>query len=286
MTLEVERAALEREDDRRSKQRLPEVVREIAELKEQASGMKAQWQRERELIKSLRTKKEKLEQLKAEAERLQRQGDYARASELRFGSIPELDKETARDTAQAEELRAKGSFLREEVTEEDIAAVVAKWTGIGERSRGRSQRLAKMENRLREGVVGQDERSRRRRRRAARPRRPQGPQPADLYFLFLGRPAWARRASPSSCSTAIRDDRIDMSEYQEKHTVSRLVGAPPGCIGYDQGGQLTGRCAATLVILLDEMEKRTPTCGACCSGAGRRPADRWQGRTVDFRNTV
>ncbi|HEX4422962.1 MAG TPA: Clp protease N-terminal domain-containing protein, partial [Kofleriaceae bacterium] len=158
MTLEVERAALDREDDRRSRQRLPEVVREIAELKEQASAMKAQWQRERALIAGLRTKKEKLEQLKADAERLQRQGDYARASELRFGSIPELEKDTATETAKARDLQAKGSFLREEVTEDDIAAVVAKWTGIPVEKmlEGEATRLGKMEDRLRDRVVGQD----------------------------------------------------------------------------------------------------------------------------------
>ena len=297
MTLEVERAALEREDDRRSRQRLPEVVREIAELKEQATGMKAQWQREREVIKSLRIKKEKLEQLKADAERLQRQGDYARASELRFGSIPELEKDTAAQTAQVDELRAKGSFLREEVTEDDIAGVVAKWTGIPVEKmlEGDVERLAKMEDRLRERVVGQDaavhavaSAVRRARAGLKDPNRPIG------SFLFLGPTGVGKTELARALAAFLFDSdhemiRIDMSEYQEKHTVSRLVGAPPGYVGYDQGGQLTEavRRHPYSVILLDEMEKAHPDVWSVLLQVlddGRLTDG--QGRTVDFRNTV
>ena len=297
MTLEVERAALERENDRRSRQRLPEALREIAELKEQASGMKAQWQRERELIRSLRTKKEKLEQLKAEADRLQRQGDYARASELRFGSIPALEKETAADTAKAEDLRAKGSFLREEVTEDDIAAVVAKWTGIPVEKmlEGDVERLTKMEDRLRERVVGQDAAVgavaaavRRARAGLKDPNRPIG------SFLFLGPTGVGKTELGRALAEFLFDDehamiRIDMSEYQEKHTVSRLVGAPPGYIGYDQGGQLTEavRRHPYAVVLLDEMEKAHADVWSVLLQVlddGRLTDG--QGRTVDFRNTV
>jgi ATP-dependent Clp protease ATP-binding subunit ClpB len=297
MTLEVERAALEREDDRRSRQRLPEVVREIAELKEQASGMKAQWQRERELIKSLRVKKEKLEQLKAEADRLQRQGDYARASELRFGSIPALEKETATDTAQVDELRARGSFLREEVTEDDIAAVVAKWTGIPVEKmlEGEVERLAKMEDRLRDRVVGQDAAVgavaaavRRARAGLKDPNRPIG------SFLFLGPTGVGKTELARALAEFLFDSdqamiRIDMSEYQEKHTVSRLVGAPPGYVGYDQGGQLTEavRRHPYSVVLLDEMEKAHADVWSVLLQVlddGRLTDG--QGRTVDFRNTV
>jgi len=297
MTLEVERAALEREDDRRSKQRLPEVVREIAELKEQASGMKAQWQRERELIGSLRTKKEKLEQLKAEADKLQRQGEYARASELRFGSIPELEKVTAIDTAKVDELRAKGSFLREEVTEDDIAGVVAKWTGIPVEKmlEGDVERLAKMEDRLRERVVGQDTAVhavaaaiRRARAGLKDPNRPIG------SFLFLGPTGVGKTELARALAEFLFDSdhemiRIDMSEYQEKHSVSRLVGAPPGYVGYDQGGQLTEavRRHPYCVILLDEMEKAHADVWSVLLQVlddGRLTDG--QGRTVDFRNTV
>jgi len=297
MTLEVERSALEREDDRRSRQRLPEVVREIAELKEQASGMKAQWQRERELIKSLRLKKEKLEQLKADAERLQRQGDYARASELRFGSIPELEKDTKVETAKVDELRAKGSFLREEVTEDDIAGVVAKWTGIPVEKmlEGDVERLAKMEDRLRERVVGQDAAVhavaaavRRARAGLKDPNRPIG------SFLFLGPTGVGKTELARALAAFLFDSdhemiRIDMSEYQEKHTVSRLVGAPPGYVGYDQGGQLTEavRRHPYSVILLDEMEKAHADVWSVLLQVlddGRLTDG--QGRTVDFRNTV
>jgi ATP-dependent Clp protease ATP-binding subunit ClpB len=297
MTLEVERAALEREDDRQSRQRLPEVVREIAEIKEQASGMKAQWQRERELIKNLRQKKEKLEQLKAEADRLQRQGDYARASELRFGSIPELEKDTAVETAKVEDLRAKGSFLREEVTEDDIAAVVAKWTGIPVEKmlEGEGERLGKMEDRLRERVVGQDAAVhavaaavRRARAGLKDPNRPIG------SFLFLGPTGVGKTELARALAELLFDDehqmiRIDMSEYQEKHTVSRLVGAPPGYVGYDQGGQLTEavRRHPYSVILLDEIEKAHADVWSVLLQVlddGRLTDG--QGRTVDFRNTV
>ncbi|HEY0190635.1 MAG TPA: ATP-dependent chaperone ClpB, partial [Kofleriaceae bacterium] len=297
MTLEVERAALEREDDRRSRQRLPEVVREIAELKEQASGMKAQWQQERALIAGLRTKKEKLELLKAEADKLQRQGDYARASELRFGSIPELEKDTATDTAKVEALKAKGGFLREEVTEDDIAGVVAKWTGIPVEKmlEGEVERLGKMEDRLCERVVGQTAAVaavaaavRRARAGLKDPNRPIG------SFLFLGPTGVGKTELARALAEFLFDSdhemiRIDMSEYQEKHTVSRLVGAPPGYVGYDQGGQLTEavRRHPYSVVLLDEMEKAHADVWSVLLQVlddGRLTDG--QGRTVDFRNTV
>ncbi|HMG22197.1 MAG TPA: AAA family ATPase, partial [Kofleriaceae bacterium] len=297
MTLEVERAALEREGDRRSRQRLPEVEREIAELKEQASGMKALWQRERELFQRLRTRKEKLEQLKVEAERLQRQGDYARASELRFGSIPELEKDTARDTAQVDELRAKGGFLREEVTEDDIAGVVARWTGIPVEKmlEGEVERLSKMEDRLRDRVVGQDAAVaavaaavRRARAGLKDPNRPIG------SFLFLGPTGVGKTELARALAEFLFDDehamtRIDMSEYQEKHTVSRLVGAPPGYVGYDEGGQLTEavRRRPYSVVLLDEIEKaHADVFNVLLQVLDDGRLTDGQGRTVDFRNTV
>ena len=299
MTLEVERAALEREkkDDRRARQRLPEVEREIAELKEQASAMKARWQHEREVIKGLGAKKEKLEEMKNEADRLQRQGDYARASELRFGTIPQLEQELAHDTAQVEELRKQGSFLREEVTEDDIAAVVAKWTGIPVEKmlEGEVERLTKMEDRLRDRVVGQDAAVtavaaavRRARAGLKDPNRPIG------SFLFLGPTGVGKTELARALAEFLFDDehamiRIDMSEYQEKHTVSRLVGAPPGYIGYDQGGQLTEavRRHPYAVVLLDEMEKAHADVWSVLLQVlddGRLTDG--QGRTVDFKNTV
>jgi ATP-dependent Clp protease ATP-binding subunit ClpB len=298
-TLEVERAALEREkkEDPRARQRLPEVEREIADLREQASAMKARWHQERELIDQLGDKKEELDQLKNDAERLQRTGDFARASEIRFGRIPQLEKEIGELTAKVEELKKQGAFLREEVTEDDIAAVVAKWTGIPVEKMLESDvmRLTKMEDRLRERVVGQElavaavaAAVRRARAGLKDPHRPIG------SFLFLGPTGVGKTELARALAEFLFDDehamvRIDMSEYQEKHTVSRLVGAPPGYVGYEQGGQLTEavRRHPYSVVLLDEMEKAH--------------ADVWnillqvlddgrltdgQGRTVDFRNTV
>jgi len=299
VTLEVERAALEREkkDDKRARLRLPEVEREIANLKEQASGMKARWQHERDVIKSLREKKEKLDQVKTEAERLQRTGDYARASELRFGTLPQLEKEIADESTKVEELRKAGSFLREVVTEDDIAAVVAKWTGIPVEKmlEGEVERLTKMEDRLRLRIVGQDNAVtavaaavRRARAGLKDPNRPIG------SFLFLGPTGVGKTELARALAEFLFDDehamiRIDMSEYQEKHTVSRLVGAPPGYVGYDQGGQLTEavRRHPYSVVLLDEMEKAHADVWSVLLQVlddGRLTDG--QGRTVDFKNTV
>jgi ATP-dependent Clp protease ATP-binding subunit ClpB len=298
-TLEVERAALDREqkDDRRARQRLPEVEREIANLKEQSSAMKARWQHERDTIKSLRDKKASLDQLKTEADKLQRTGDFARASELRFGTIPQLEQEIAAETGKVEELRKAGSFLREEVTEEDIAAVVAKWTGIPVEKmlEGEVSRLTQMEDRLRLRVVGQDvavaavaAAVRRARAGLKDPNRPIG------SFLFLGPTGVGKTELARALAEFLFDDehamiRIDMSEYQEKHTVSRLVGAPPGYVGYDQGGQLTEavRRHPYAVVLLDEMEKAHADVWSVLLQVlddGRLTDG--QGRTVDFKNTV
>jgi ATP-dependent Clp protease ATP-binding subunit ClpB len=297
ITLEMERAAMEREGDKRAKQRAKELEREIGDLKEQASSMKATWQHERDLIKGLRTKKEKLEELKAEADKLQRQGDFARASELRFGSIPQLEKEITTDGAKVDELRARGGFLREEVVEDDIAGVVAKWTGIPVEKmlEGEVERLTKMEDRLRERVVGQDSAVaavaaavRRARAGLKDPNRPIG------SFLFLGPTGVGKTELARALAEFLFDDdhamvRIDMSEYQEKHTVSRLVGAPPGYIGYDQGGQLTEavRRHPYSVVLLDEMEKAHADVWSVLLQVlddGRLTDG--QGRTVDFKNTL
>ncbi len=298
VTLEVERAALEREDDRRAKERLPIVQREIAELREQAAGKKAQWQNERALINNLRSKKETLEQLRNEADRLQRSGDFARASELRFGSIPTVEKELASASAEAEAQQKRGdSFLREEVIEDDIATVVAKWTGIPVEKmlEGESARLNSMEERLASRVVGQREAVaavaaavRRARAGLKDPNRPIG------SFLFLGPTGVGKTELARALAEFLFDDeqsmiRIDMSEYQEKHTVSRLVGAPPGYVGYDQGGQLTEavRRRPYSVILLDEMEKAHPDVWSVLLQVlddGRLTDS--QGRTIDCKNTV
>ena len=297
VTLEIEKAALERESDRRSKQRLPEAEREIAELREQSMSMRTQWQHERELIAGLRKQKADLETARAEVERLTRTGDYARASELRFGDIPRLEQLIEKDGGRIAELQKAGGFLREEVTEDDIAAVVAKWTGIPVEKmlEGETERLMKMEDRLRQRVIGQDEpviavsaAVRRARAGLQDPNRPIG------SFLFLGPTGVGKTELARAVAEFLFDDekamvRIDMSEYQEKHTVSRLVGAPPGYVGYDEGGQLTEavRRHPYCVVLLDEMEKAHPDVWSVLLQVldDGRLTDA-QGRVVDFKNAV
>jgi ATP-dependent Clp protease ATP-binding subunit ClpB len=295
--LEVERAALERENDRASKQRLPVVEKEIADLKERASAMKAQWLAERDLIKHLSEAKEKLEKAKTDVDAAQRIGDFAKASELRFGTLPALEKQIADESAKVDQIRAKGGFLREEVTEDDIAAVISRWTGIpvDKMIEGEAERLGKMEDRLRTRVIGQDAAViavaaavRRARAGLKDPNRPIG------SFLFLGPTGVGKTELARALAEFLFDDetnmvRIDMSEYQEKHTVSRLVGAPPGYVGYDQGGQLTEavRRHPYSVVLLDEMEKAHPDVWSVLLQVlddGRLTDG--QGRTVDFKNTV
>jgi len=296
-TLEVERAALKSEKDRRSQKRLPEVEREIAELKEQVSAMRAMWQQERELIERLRGNQAKVEEAKLEADRAQRTGDFAKASELRYGQIPNWEKEIAADTAKLDAIRDQGGFLREEVTDDDIAFVVAKWTGIPVEKmlEGEAERLESMEDRLRDRVVGQDSALaavaaavRRARAGLQDPNRPIG------SFLFLGPTGVGKTELARSLADFLFDDehamvRIDMSEYQEKHTVSRLVGAPPGYVGYDEGGQLTEavRRRPYSVVLLDEIEKAHPDVWTILLQVlddGRLTDS--QGRTVDFGNTM
>ena len=296
-TLEVERAALKAEKDRRSVQRLPEVEREIAELREEISTMKTQWQREREVIESLRANQAAVEEAKAEAERAQRSGDFAKASELRFGRIPEYERKAEKDAAALVEVQKDGGFLREEVTEDDIAGVVARWTGIPVEKmlEGELERLENMEARLRGRVVGQDgalevvsAAVRRARAGLQDPNRPIG------SFLFLGPTGVGKTELARALADFLFDDenamvRIDMSEYQEKHTVSRLVGAPPGYVGYEEGGQLTEKVRRRpyTVVLLDEIEKAHSDVWSILLQVlddGRLTDG--HGRTVDFRNTV
>jgi ATP-dependent Clp protease ATP-binding subunit ClpB len=296
-SLAIEEQALGKEKDDVSLKRLAAVATEIAELRERADQMKTVWQHEKSLIGSLRKLKEEAEAAKTEAELAQRRGDLNRAAELRFGRVPELDKQLLAKSDELKEAQKHGSFLREEVTEEDVAAVVSKWTGIpvDKMLEGEQARLLLLEQRLHLRVIGQDEAVtavsnavRRARAGLQDPNRPIG------SFIFLGPTGVGKTELARALAEFLFDDethmvRIDMSEYMEKHAVSRLIGAPPGYVGYDQGGQLTEavRRRPYSVILFDEIEKAHPDVfntllqllddGRLTDG---------QGRTVDFRNTV
>jgi ATP-dependent Clp protease ATP-binding subunit ClpB len=295
--LAIEEQALSKEKDEASAKRLLAIVKESAELRERVDGMKSVWQREKALIAGLRTLKEEIEKARTEAELAQRRGDLNRAAELRFGRIPELEKALAAKNAELKSAQSHGAFLREEVTEEDIAAVVSKWTGIpiDKMLVGEQEKLIHMEERLHARVVGQDQAVaaisnavRRSRAGLQDPNRPIG------SFIFLGPTGVGKTELARALADYLFDDethmvRIDMSEYMEKHAVSRLIGAPPGYVGYDEGGQLTEavRRRPYSVILFDEIEKAHPDVfntllqllddGRLTDG---------QGRTVDFRNTV
>ncbi len=296
--LEIEREALKAETDEASKGRLETLEAELAELVETSSGMKARWQSEKGLIEAIKESKAKLEEANREAERAEREADLERAAKLRYSDIPDLEKASAEAEARLGELHAEGStMLTEEVTEQDVAEVVAKWTGIPvtRLMEGEVEKLIQMEGRLHERVVGQDEAVsavanalRRSRAGLADPNRPIG------SFLFLGPTGVGKTELAKALAEFMFDSeqaivRLDMSEYMEKHTVSRLVGAPPGYVGYEEGGQLTEavRRRPYAVVLLDEIEKAHPDVfntllqlmddGRLTDG---------QGRTVSFTNTV
>jgi ATP-dependent Clp protease ATP-binding subunit ClpB len=297
MQLEIEREALRKEKDSASKDRLQKLEKELADLKEQATELRSHWEQEKEAIQKGRELKERLEQVKLEVERTQRAGDYAKASELQYGQVPQLEAEIKNQEGRLAELQKAKSMLKEEVDEEDIAEVVGKWTGIpvSRLMEGEIQKLLKMEERLHQRVVGQDEAIRAvanaiRRARAGLqdPNRPLG------SFIFLGPTGVGKTELARALAEFLFDDeqamvRIDMSEYQEKHTVSRMIGAPPGYVGYDEAGQLTEavRRRPYAVVLFDEIEKAHPEVlnvmlqllddGRLTDG---------KGRIVDFTNTV
>ncbi len=297
MQLEIEREALRKEKDSASKDRLQKLERELADLKEQATELRSHWEQEKAAIQNGRELKERLEQVKLEVERTQRAGDYAKASELQYGQVPQLEAEIKNQEGRLADLQKTKSMLKEEVDEEDIAEVVGKWTGIpvSRLMEGEIQKLLKMEERLHQRVVGQDEAIRAvanaiRRARAGLqdPNRPLG------SFIFLGPTGVGKTELARALAEFLFDDeqamvRIDMSEYQEKHTVSRMIGAPPGYVGYDEAGQLTEavRRRPYAVVLFDEVEKAHPEVlnvmlqllddGRLTDG---------KGRIVDFTNTV
>ncbi len=295
--LEIEKAALAKETDDVSKQRLDALDAELAELTEQRAAMVAHWENEKLAITEIRDLKEQLESARNDAERAEREGDLERAAQLRYGTMRELDAEIEEKTERLDELQGEQQMLKEEVDEEDIAEIVSKWTGIPvtRLMEGEMQKLVRLEEVLHERVIGQDDAVgavanaiRRSRAGLSDPHRPIG------SFLFLGPTGVGKTELARSLADFLFDDehamvRIDMSEYQEKHNVSRLVGAPPGYVGYEEGGQLSEavRRRPYSVVLLDEIEKAHPDVfnvllqimddGRLTDG---------QGRTVDFTNTV
>jgi len=294
---QIEEQALKKERDPASKQRLAAVQREIAELREQADAIRAQWSKEKEILDQIRAVQPKAEELRAEADALQRKGDLGKVAEIRYGKLPELDKKMEQLRGQLAKVQEKASFLREEVTDQDIAGIIAKWTGIpvSKMLQGEMEKLLHMEENIKTRVVGQDEAVvavsnavRRSRAGLGDERRPVG------SFLFLGPTGVGKTELARALAEYLFDDeramiRLDMSEYMEKHTVSRLIGAPPGYIGYEEGGQLTEpvRRRPYSVILFDEVEKAHPDVWNVLLQVlddGRLTDG--QGRTVNFKNTV
>ena len=294
---EVERQALKKERDEGSTARILELDREIGELAEKKNTMRAQWLREKELIGAIRSSKARVEQLKTDLERAQRATQFETAARLQYGEIPEAEREVVAAQQRLADLQREGSFLKEEVTEEDIAAIVSKWTGVPvtRMLESERQKLLGMEERLRQRVVGQDDATvavanavRRSRAGLGEESRPIG------SFLFLGPTGVGKTELARALAEFLFDDeramlRLDMSEYMEKHSVSRLVGAPPGYVGYDEGGQLTEpvRRRPYQVILFDEVEKAHPDIWNVLLQVlddGRLTDG--QGRTVDFKNAV
>jgi ATP-dependent Clp protease ATP-binding subunit ClpB len=297
LQLEIERQALIKETDAHSVERRKQIEKELAKLREDSSARKTRWQAEKEAIAKIRSLKEQIEQLKAEADRYERSGDLAKVAEIRYGKIAQTEREAQQAQERFAKMQGGARMLKEEVDEEDIAKLVSKWTGIpvGRLLEGEAQKLVHMEDRLRQRVVGQDDALARvsnavRRSRAglSDSKRPIG------SFIFLGPTGVGKTELARALAEFLFDDeklmiRIDMSEYMEKHTVSRLIGAPPGYVGYEEGGQLTEqvRRHPYSVVLFDEIEKAHPDVfnvllqiledGRLTDG---------KGRTVDFRNTV
>jgi len=297
MQLEIEKQALTKESDKASRERLGQIEKELGGLREQSNALKARWQTEKDAIGRIRKKKEEIEQLKAEEQRYERAGDLSKVAEIRYGKLSAAEKELTTAQDRLADLQKDHPMLKEEVGEEEIAKIVSKWTGIpaGRLLEGEIEKLIHMEDRLRERVVGQDDALtivanaiRRSRSGLGDPNRPIG------SFLFMGPTGVGKTELARALAEFLFDDeraiiRLDMSEYMEKHSVARLIGAPPGYVGYEEGGQLTEqvRRRPYSVVLLDEIEKAHPDIfnvllqilddGRLTDG---------KGRTVDFRNTV
>ena len=297
LQLEIERQALTRETDEKSKARLSDIEKRIADLNEKSSAMKAKWHSEKEEIEKMRSAKEQLEQAKLELEQARQGGDLTKAAEIQYGRIPELEKLLETEQSHLADLQKDGVYLKEEVDEEDVAEVVAKWTGVpvSKMLQGEMQKLVAMEDNLRKRVIGQDEALeavanavRRARAGLQDPNRPVG------SFIFLGPTGVGKTETARALAEFMFDDeramvRLDMSEYMEKHAVARMIGAPPGYVGYDEGGQLTEavRRRPYSVILFDEIEKAHPDVFNVLLQIlddGRLTDSK--GRVVDFKNAV
>src|SRR5246127_5542616 len=296
-SLEIERQALKREKDPNSKERLAEVERELAGIREQANALKARWKEEKQSIGRIQELKERIEKLKLEEQTEERRGNLQRVAEIRYGLLRQAEDELKRLSAESDGARPVSRMLKEEVDEEDVARIVSKWTGIpvSKMLEGEVKKLVNMEARLRERVIGQDAALERvsnaiRRSRAglSDPRRPIG------SFIFLGPTGVGKTELARALAEFLFDDehnmiRIDMSEYMEKHSVARLIGAPPGYVGYDEGGQLTEavRRRPYSVILFDEIEKaHNDVFNVLLQILDDGRLTDSKGRTVDFKNTV
>ena len=297
MQLEIEEAALKKEEDSLSKAHLEEVQKELAEQRDQFNAMKARWEAEKEAIGKVSSLREEIERVNAEIEKAERTYDLNRAAELKYGELPKLKQELEKEEAIAEESKSENSLLRDKVTEEEIARIVGRWTGIpvAKLMEGEREKLLHLEDVLHERVIGQDEAVKkvseailRSRAGIQDPNRPLG------SFLFLGPTGVGKTELAKALAQALFDDeknmvRIDMSEYMEKFSVSRLIGAPPGYVGYDEGGQLTEavRRHPYCVVLFDEVEKAHPDVFNVLLQVldDGRITDS-QGRTVDFKNTI
>ena len=295
--LEIERQALKKETDKASKERLAALERQLAQLSEQRTSLRSRWDQEKEVISRIRGLKAKLEEVRGEADRAERAADFGKAAELRYGKAVELEKQIAEANAKLGQLQGGHPLLKEEVTEEDIAEIVSRWTRIpvSRLMEGEVAKLIEMEQRLHDRVIGQDEAVtavanavRRSRSGLSDPNRPVG------SFIFLGPTGVGKTELARALAEFLFDDeqaliRLDMSEYQEKHTVARMLGAPPGYVGYDEGGQLTEavRRRPYSVVLFDEIEKaHSDVFNVLLQILDDGRLTDGQGRTIDFRNTV